>query len=146
MIQPIMLQAAIMAVMGRAVLLKNSPTSAEARAPQPIWKAPISAEALPAPLVKGAMASAAELGKVNPWQLRNKKMSDVVLYRFACATAVSITSTRPVADWVSNTTRRIWALLYFLSSRLLSWLQLMSPTAMAENIQPYCCSLTPYIS
>ncbi len=43
-----------------------NPTIAEAKAPRPICKAPISAEALPASFLNSANESAAEFGKLNP--------------------------------------------------------------------------------
>lgn len=64
----------MIAAIRNAVRLKNKPTNAEAIAPQPICKAPVKAHALPAPFEKGAIASAAELGKVKPWQFKIKTL------------------------------------------------------------------------
>src|SRR5690348_15774969 len=98
MISPSRLQAAMIATMGTAVLLKNKPTSAEATAPQPICNAPINAEAIPAPFVNGAIANAAELGNVNPWQLRNKKIRKIVEYKPRNPVKVPATSNTPIDD------------------------------------------------
>ena len=73
-------QSAIMTVKGNAVPLKNTPTKAEAVAPNAIWVAPMRADAEPAPLLNGAMAMAAELGKLKPWQLKNNNKSAMVPY------------------------------------------------------------------
>ena len=61
-------QPAITAVIGIAVPLLNNPTNAEEPAPSAICIEPINAEALPASFVNGAIESAEELGKLNPWQ------------------------------------------------------------------------------
>ena len=61
-------QPAITQTIGIAVPLLSMPTSADEPAPKAIWIEPINAEALPASFVKGAIESADELGKLNPWQ------------------------------------------------------------------------------
>ena len=61
-------QPAITAVIGIAVPLLKTPTSADAPAPSAIWMEPISADALPASLENGAIDKADEFGKLNPWQ------------------------------------------------------------------------------
>ena len=71
-------QQAITPVIGRVVWLLKKLTNAEVNEPIPICIAPKSAEALPAFLLKGAIESAEELGKVKPWQLRKIKMSKIV--------------------------------------------------------------------
>lgn len=63
-----------MPVMGSAVLLLKTLTATEERAPNPICKPPISADALPAFLLNGAIARADVLGNVKPWQHKNRKM------------------------------------------------------------------------
>jgi len=81
MVNPVRAQPAITPVMGKLVPLLNTLTSAAASEARPICKAPNNAEALPASFEKGAKESAEELGKLNPWQQRNKKMSEIELYK-----------------------------------------------------------------
>ena len=63
---PVKQKLSIMVTIGMLVELKKIPTRAEANAPSAIWMAPISAAALPACRVKGAIAMAAALGKMKP--------------------------------------------------------------------------------
>ena len=76
-----MAQQAMMPVIGKAVPLLSILTNPELIAPKPICTAPISAEALPACLAKGAMHNADEFGKVKPWQLKNSSNSKIVPVR-----------------------------------------------------------------
>lgn len=58
--------AAITEAIGRGVCAFSIPTTADANDPNPICNAPMSADALPASLVNGAIDNAAEFGNVNP--------------------------------------------------------------------------------
>lgn len=60
----------------------NKLTITEARAPNPICKAPIKADALPAFLVNGASDKAAAFGLIKPKQARNKAIKPIVEYKF----------------------------------------------------------------
>jgi len=71
-------QAAIIPVIGSAVLLLRTLTITEANAPNAICKLPIKAEALPAFLLNGVKASAEEFGKENPWQHKKRKIRKTV--------------------------------------------------------------------
>ncbi len=71
-------QAAITPVIGSAVSLCKKLTRADVKAPVPNWMAPISAEALPAFVVKGAIDRADEFGNVKPWQLRKINMRNIL--------------------------------------------------------------------
>ena len=73
-IKPMRVHVAMTAVIGMALCAFNKPTKAAAKDPNPICIAPMSADALPASLVNGAIDKAAEFGKLKPWQLRNKKI------------------------------------------------------------------------
>ena len=64
--KPSVLKTNIIAIMGRAVPVSSRPTNDEATAPHTICKPPSRADALPARWVKGAIASATELGKMKP--------------------------------------------------------------------------------
>lgn len=64
--KPINAKEPITAVMGRSVPSLKTPTSAAVRAPIPICKAPIKADALPASLENGTNDKADELGKLKP--------------------------------------------------------------------------------
>src|SRR5574340_194353 len=71
--QPTTPHAATVAVIGTAVPLWKSPTSAPAPAPREYWIVPMRAEALPAALSKGAIASAVRLGYRRPAVVRQAK-------------------------------------------------------------------------
>ena len=60
----------------------NKLTITDAKAPKPICKAPIKADALPAFLVNGAKDKAAAFGLINPRQERNSAIKLMVKYRF----------------------------------------------------------------
>jgi len=88
-------QDAMIMANGNADVGLLSPIMAAANAPKAIWIAPIKAEAVPAFFVKGAMESADEFGKANPWQLRNREMSTIVLYKFNQLKAVPANNNIP---------------------------------------------------
>lgn len=71
-------QEAITPVIGSAVSLCRKLTRADVKAPIPSCIAPISADALPAFVVKGAIESAEEFGNVKPWQLRKINMRNIL--------------------------------------------------------------------
>ncbi len=71
MIKAVTAQAAITPVIGRAVPLFKTLTSAEVKAPTAICIPPNKAEAEPAALAKGAIDKAYELGKVKPCAAKN---------------------------------------------------------------------------
>ena len=143
-IKPMRVHVAMTAVIGMALCAFNKPTKAAAKDPNPICIAPMSADALPASLVNGAIDKAAEFGKLKPWQLRNKKIKSMVLNNPNTPNKVADTRTMPINVCVINTVFMICSLLYFFSITLFSWLLPISPMAMMANIQPYCCSVTPY--
>jgi len=68
----------MMDTIGTGDLISNILTPKEAIAPSPICTAPISAEALPAFLLKGASDRAEVLGLVKPRQHRNRKSNTTV--------------------------------------------------------------------
>ena len=104
-------QKAIIPVIGNAVPLLRTLTATEAKVPIAICMHPITAEALPAFLLKGAIESAEELGKINPWQQRKIKMKKMVLNNSSHPKKVPAKSSSPVALWHSNATFIICSLL-----------------------------------
>src|SRR5258708_39635204 len=79
MLRAVTAQAAIIPAIGTAVRLLSQPTVAEVRAPAHIWMPPKRAEAVPALRLNGARDRAEELGKMHPWQQKNRKMRKMVL-------------------------------------------------------------------
>ena len=62
----------ITAGIGHTTFAANMLIAAEARAPKPICKAPINADALPAFFLNGAKDNAEALGLIKPKQAKNK--------------------------------------------------------------------------
>ena len=74
-------QAAIIPVMGNDVPFCKTLTIADITAPILIWIKPISADALPALWLNGAIESADALGNINPWQHKNINIKITVTYK-----------------------------------------------------------------
>src|SRR5258708_1738634 len=104
-------QAAITPVMGRAVWLFSQLTVAEVKAPMLICIPPIRAEAVPAFLLKGARDSAEELGKIQPWQHKKRKIKKIVLNNSNIPSKLPAKSTIDVTTWQSSATFMICSLL-----------------------------------
>lgn len=68
--------------MAKALPVNNNPTREELKDPMAICKAPINAEALPAPFSIGRNATVAMLGKIRPWQASIKNKRKINEYMF----------------------------------------------------------------
>lgn len=102
-----MAHAPITAAMGSALLLASILTIADVTAPIPNCNAPISADAVPAFLLKGAIDNAEELGNVKPCVLKNTHIKKIIEYRCSRLKYAPINSAIPVILWQSNAIRII---------------------------------------
>lgn len=69
----------ITAGIGQTTSAANILIDAEAKAPKPICKAPINADALPAFFVNGAKESAEALGLIKPKHAKNSAIKPIVV-------------------------------------------------------------------
>lgn len=69
---------AITPAMGNAVPLFKTLTIPEVSAPTASCMPPISADAVPALLLNGAIESAEEFGNTKPWQLKKRSIKNIV--------------------------------------------------------------------
>ena len=85
-------------VMGKDEWLLNRLSTTVAKAPQPICKAPINAEALPAFLEKGAIERAEEFGKLKPKQHKKINIQPIVSYKPSQPCHVPSINTKEITD------------------------------------------------
>jgi hypothetical protein len=132
----------MIATIGTADLTSNILTPKEANAPNPICTAPINAEALPAFLLKGARDKAEVFGLVKPRQHRNKKSKIMVSTSPNQWLMLPNRKNSTMTSCELNAARINCSLLYFLSIRVLTWLEPINPTDNKAKIQPYPSSET----
>lgn len=126
----------MIATIGVVVPLAKALTPAEASAPIPNCSAPSNDEAVPAFFAKGAIASAAAFGLVNPRQAKKtnkKKIVETKPNHPAIAQPKKIPAT---TNCPANATRMICWLVYRRSNKLLNWLNPINATDKPANTQP----------
>ena len=122
--------------MGRTEFSGKKLTAKDAKAPKPICKAPINAEALPAFLEKGAKESAAAFGLINPRQLKNKAIKAMVLYRLSRLFSAASKNNKLTTPCAINAQLTILLLVCHLKISRLTWLEPINAADNSANIHP----------
>ena len=124
--------------------MPSTPTSGAASAPTPNWTAPSSAAAVPADSPCRDIASAGAFGMTRP-ALASRSHSDAsTVARPPIPDAAATTRAAPAVVPIARPVTRIRWGVNRRSSRTLTWVAAIRPTAPAPNASPNCCSERPY--